>query len=86
MLGADFRFTSRLGSGAPHYVVCALTLILLVFGVSAGRAKAQASSANSGATSRVIELRIGDEIEPIMAEYIDGGIERSRAASTPASS
>jgi len=74
MLGADFRFTSRLGSGAPHYVVCALTLILLVFGVSAGRAKAQASSANSGATSRVIELRIGDEVEPIMAEYIDGGI------------
>ena len=55
-------------------MVCALTLILLVFGVSAGRAKAQASSANSGATSRVIELRIGDEVEPIMAEYIDGGI------------
>ena len=55
-------------------MVCALTLILLVFGVSAGRAKAQASAANSGATSRVIELRIGDEVEPIMAEYIDGGI------------
>ena len=55
-------------------MVCALTLILLLFGVSAGRAKAQASAANSGATSRVIELRIGDEVEPIMAEYIDGGI------------
>ena len=74
MLGADFRFTSRLASGAPRYVVCALTLILPLFGLSAGRAKAQAGAANSGARPRVIELRIGDEVEPIMAEYIDGGI------------
>ncbi len=27
--------------------------------------------------ARVIELRIGDEIEPLMAEYIDGGIEQA---------
>lgn len=74
MLGAEFRFTSRPANGAPHYVVSALTLILLLLGVSAGRAKAQARAANSGASSRVIELRIGDEVEPIMAEYIDGGI------------
>jgi membrane-bound serine protease (ClpP class) len=75
MRGADFRFTSRPPSaGAPHYVVCALTLILLLFGVSVRRAKAQASAANSGTRPRVIELRIGDEVEPIMAEYIDGGI------------
>ncbi len=75
MLGAEFRFTSRLAStGAARYVACVLTLILSLFGVSAGRAKAQASAANSGTSSRVIELRIGDEVEPIMAEYIDGGI------------
>ena len=75
MLCADFRFTSRPASaGARHYVGCALTLSLLLFGVSAGRAKAQASAANSGPRPRVIELRIGDEVEPIMAEYIDGGI------------
>src|SRR5579864_3662352 len=75
MLGADFRFTSHPASaGARHYLVCALTLILLLFGVSAGRAKAQASAANSGTRPSVIELRIGDEVEPIMAEYIDGGI------------
>lgn len=75
MLGADFRFTSRPAStGARHYVGCALTLILLLFGVSAGQAKAQASAGNSGTGPRVIELRIGDEVEPIMAEYIDGGI------------
>jgi len=36
-----------------------------------------------GAAARVIELRIGDEIEPIMAEYINGGIDeaaRSKAS------
>jgi membrane-bound serine protease (ClpP class) len=75
MRGADFRFTSRPASaGARHYLVCVLTVILLLFGVSAGRAKAQASGANYGTRPRVIELRIGDEVEPIMAEYIDGGI------------
>jgi len=75
MLGADFRFTSRSAStAAVRYVACLLTLILLLFGVSVRQAKAQASAANSGTSSRVIELRIGDEVEPIMAEYIDGGI------------
>jgi len=75
MLGADFRFTSRSAStAAVRYVACVLTLILLLFGVSVRQAKAQASAANSGTSSRVIELRIGDEVEPIMAEYIDGGI------------
>ncbi|HTS50219.1 MAG TPA: nodulation protein NfeD [Bryobacteraceae bacterium] len=75
MLGADFRFTSRSAStAAVRYVACVLTLILLLFGVSVRQAKAQASADNSGTSSRVIELRIGDEVEPIMAEYIDGGI------------
>jgi membrane-bound serine protease (ClpP class) len=32
---------------------------------------------NSPARPRVVELRIGDEIEPIMAEYIDGGISQA---------
>src|SRR5260370_15528984 len=33
--------------------------------------------ANSGSASQVIELRIGDEIEPIMAEYVVGGIDEA---------
>ena len=43
-------------------------------------AKTQTSSAsNSAARPRVVELRIGDEIEPIMAEYVDGGISDAAA-------
>ncbi len=32
-------------------------------------------ASGSGAPARVVELRIDDEIEPILAEYIDGGLE-----------
>ena len=56
-------------------MTCVLVLVLLLFGVSAWRARAQGNGvANSSARPRVIELRIGDEVEPIKAEYIDGGI------------
>jgi membrane-bound serine protease (ClpP class) len=41
-------------------------------------AKAQTpSGSNSAPRPRVIEMRIGDEIEPIMAEYINGGISQA---------
>ena len=33
--------------------------------------------------ARVIELRIGDEVEPVMAEYIDGGIDQAAQESMP---
>ena len=44
-------------------------------GIRARQAAAAAQQPHLAA--RVIELRIGDEIEPIMAEYIDGGIEQA---------
>src|SRR5580700_10900040 len=58
----------------PLVALLFVPLILALFAV--GRlAKAQTSPAsNLAARPRVIEMRIGDEIEPIMAEYIDGGI------------
>ena len=40
-------------------------------------------SSASGAPPQVIELRIGDEIEPVLAEYVDAGIDE--AARTHAS-
>jgi membrane-bound serine protease (ClpP class) len=57
--------------------VAALLFVALYF-----RGNALAAEAANG-RPRVIELRIGDEIEPVMAEYVDSGIEqatRSRAS------
>ena len=34
-------------------------------------------SAPSGAPAQIVEIRIGDEIEPVMAEYVDNGIEEA---------
>ena len=49
----------------------ALTWVLVLHGSPQTR---PASAPTAAAPSRVFELRIGDEIEPIMAEYLDGGI------------
>lgn len=71
----------ELGQTVPSFhipvTLRVLSLMLLLFGVPANYLKAQASAANSGARPRVIELRIGDEVEPIMAEYIDAGIAQA---------
>ena len=45
-----------------------------------GAAKAQAPApGEAGSKPQVVRLEINDEIEPIMAEYIDGGIGAGRA-------
>ena len=41
-----------------------------------GQALAPSPTSSAGA-AQVIELRIGDEIEPVMAEYVDGGIDEA---------
>jgi membrane-bound serine protease (ClpP class) len=52
-----------------------LPLMLALLFALAAPANAQTSqAANAALRARVVTLRIGDEIEPIMAEYIDGGI------------
>jgi membrane-bound serine protease (ClpP class) len=52
-------------------------VLTLVFSFSSA-ANAQTSRvSNASARPRVIELRIGDEIEPIMAEYVDGAIAQA---------
>ena len=56
--------------------LAALLFIVLVLGTGA-HARPQQGGATAASAARVIELRIGDEIEPIMAEYIDGGIEQA---------
>ena len=40
-------------------------------------AGASPSAGSAGAPPRVVELHIDGEIDPVMAEYIDGGIDRA---------
>src|SRR5256712_9702043 len=51
-----------------------LLILALLFAFGAGASAQTSRASDSAARPRVVELRIGDEIEPIMAEYIDGGI------------
>jgi membrane-bound serine protease (ClpP class) len=54
-------------------------LAVMLFGVFTLRAQApdaKISPVPAGA-ARILELRIGDEIEPVMAEYVDNGIEEA---------
>jgi membrane-bound serine protease (ClpP class) len=57
------------------FFAIALAGILLAALSSIARAQgsAQSSTSTNGRT-QIVELRIGDEIEPVMAEYVDGGL------------
>ena len=51
-------------------------MLLFVIGVQAALPQATSAPATS-APARVIELRIGDEVDPISAEYVVDGIEQA---------
>jgi membrane-bound serine protease (ClpP class) len=56
-----------------------LAAVTLVFAILLGltfslRAQSQGAAQSNG-SAQIVELRIGDEIEPVMAEYVDNGIE-----------
>jgi membrane-bound serine protease (ClpP class) len=57
----------------------AALLVVAFFGAFTLRAQAPDAkvSASPSGPAQILELHIGDEIEPIMAEYIDGGIEEA---------
>ncbi len=52
-------------------------LLVFVLAVSAGTVAGPLQPDAGAGSSRVVELRVNDEIEPIMAEYIDGGIDEA---------
>ena len=57
------------------FVAIAFVGILLAALSSLARAQNSAqSSTSTNGRAQIIELRIGDEIEPVMAEYVDGGL------------
>src|SRR5579862_4674557 len=61
---------------SPAALLVGGALLAAVLLAAFARAKPQRGAA-AAPPARVFELRIGDEIEPIMAEYIDGGIEQA---------
>jgi membrane-bound serine protease (ClpP class) len=67
-------------SRASHAGILAMaTLAVALFGaftVRAQRPDANISLPPAG-PAQILELRIGDEIEPVMAEYVDSGIEEA---------
>lgn len=69
-------------SNAAKFLLFALVVIFV--GWVAARAQAPSPApAQAGSSSQVVELRIGEEIEPVVAEYIVSGI--AEAARTHAS-
>src|SRR6516165_6211841 len=63
--------------GSRHCLVAASSGVTLAVAVSAAIAAGTPQALPSAGPSRVLELRIDDEIEPVMAEYIDAGIEQA---------
>ncbi|HEV7967276.1 MAG TPA: nodulation protein NfeD [Candidatus Acidoferrales bacterium] len=62
---------------ASRLAILALVVALFgAFSLGAQGTDASFSSAPAGRT-QILELRIGDEIEPVMAEYVDLGIEEA---------
>src|SRR6266853_5699713 len=52
-------------------------LLAALSSLAQAQSSAQSSTATNG-SAQVVELRIGDEIEPVMAEYVDSGIEDAK--------
>jgi membrane-bound serine protease (ClpP class) len=68
---------------AKHFWTMAWAILLTAILIAAKGPRAQGqgapqASASAGGAPQVIELRIGDEIEPVMAEYVDSGIAEAK--------
>jgi len=73
MRGDSYSNARRLGI---FLTAIASSVILATALLAEGQGISQASSAAPGAP-QVVEIRIGDEIEPVMAEYVVNGIEEA---------
>jgi len=69
-------FALHRACSAVFAIVFAGFLLAALSSLAQAQVAAQ-SPASPNAAPQVIELRIGDEIEPVMAEYVDGGLEEA---------
>ena len=63
--------------GVKRWLVAASCVLSLVAAVSAEIVGPPPQQHPAAGSSRVVELRINGEIEPVMAEYIDDGIDKA---------
>ncbi len=73
----------KVSSVRPCGILTLAMLLVVLTGAIALQAQGQETkiSAPPGGPAQILELRIGDEIEPVMAEYVDGGNRGSCADS-----
>jgi membrane-bound serine protease (ClpP class) len=63
--------------GSRRCLVAASSVVAVAWAVSAAIAAGTPQEPPAAGPSRVVELRINDEIEPVMAEYIGAGIDQA---------
>src|SRR5580700_2992570 len=76
ILRAENSFLTRHFGKLAFAFALAAILIAGVTPRANGQGAAQ-GAASKNPSAQVVELRIGDEIEPVMAEYVDSGIEEA---------
>jgi membrane-bound serine protease (ClpP class) len=70
----------RLRNATAVAIIFLAVSVFASFGLRAQAPQTKNSSSSSQSQfsqSQIVELRIGDEIEPVMAEYVDSGIEEA---------
>lgn len=75
--GRRRAFRNLSGKCSAWAVVASLAVTLLGAFALPAQAPEAKSSAAPASPAKVLELPIGDEIEPVMAEYVDNGIEEA---------
>src|SRR6185369_8436286 len=71
---ADLFFGAKRGGLCVWVTLAAALLGAVVLRAQAPNSTISAAKANA---SQVVELRIGEEIAPVLAEYVDSGIEEA---------
>ncbi len=71
------RAANPIALAVAAWLAATLLAITVVNPVIHAAPPQNAAPAQGTSRARIIELRIGDEVEPVMAEYIDGGIAQA---------
>ncbi len=76
-MGLDYDWPLKLSSLRNARSLTAVAFCLALTCAFAARAQAPNSTAPPATSAQILTLRIGDEIEPVMAEYVTSGIDEA---------